>query len=173
MRKNLTLLSLVMLVAAGVFGLVSTAHAQQPVGIYGYDTGTFPDGGIVRKVKVDSQGRLVTAGGGSSVSTDGGLTVAVPYCLVTASKNTTVGTSSIAVPATPLAARWSIRVCNSPRNTGSPIITCTSDGTTPTATASSAGDALEVGDCATYLTQNPVKCISDTAGTAVPSEECK
>lgn len=170
MRKNLTLLSLVVLGAVSIIGLVSTAHAQQPVGIYGYDTGTFPDGGIVRKVKVDSQGRLVI---GASASTDAGVTVTVPYCSTTASKVTSVGVASTTVPATALAGRWFIRVCNSSRNTGAPIITCTSDGTTPTAALTSAGETLEVGDCATYTTGSDIKCISDTAATYTTSEECK
>lgn len=155
-----------------VFALTSElALAQQQVSITGTDT-TSPsrnDAGIVRPVSVDNQGRLMLAGG----VTDGGVTIAVPYCTGTASKNTTVGTSSTAVPASKLAGRWLVRVCNSPRNSGTPIITCTSDGTTPTAAATSAGDALEVGDCASYTTTNTVNCISDTASTAVTSEECK
>lgn len=162
---NRTKMMMVVVVVLAALG----ALAQVPSGMYGYDTGTFPDGGIVRKVQVDSQGRLVLAGG----VTDGGVTVAVPYCTSTASKNTTVGTSSTAVPAAKLAGRWMVRVCNSPRNSGTPIITCTSDGTTPTAASTSAGDALEVGDCASFTTTSTINCISDTASTAVTSEECK
>lgn len=172
MRQTLTFLGVLVLVLGGL------AFAQSPVGIYGYDTGTNPDGGIVRKVQVDSQGRLVTAGGSSAV-TDAGVTVSVPYCTVTQSRTTSVGLTAVTIPsggappATPLAGRWMVRVCNSPRNSGTPTVTCTSDGTTPTATAASSGDALEVGDCATYTTSGTVTCISDTAATYVPSEECK
>lgn len=166
MRQLLTFLAVLVLASAGF------AVAQTPVGIYGYDTSTNPDGGVIRKVQVDSQGRLVTSGS-SSVSTDAGVTVTVPYCTASQSRATSVGVASTAVPATPLAGRWMVRVCNSARNTGVPIITCTSDGTTPTATSSSNGEALEVGDCATYTTTVGILCISDTAATYVTSEECK
>lgn len=108
-----------------------------------------------------------------SANTDAGVGVAVPYCTTTASKNTTVNLVSTAVPASPLAGRWFIRVCNSARNSGTPIITCTSDGTTPTTAATSAGEALEVGDCAAYTTGGAVTCISDTAATAVSTWECR
>lgn len=173
MRQTLTFLAVLVLVLAGL------AIAQTPVGIYGYDTGTFADGGIVRKVQVDAQGRLVVASSSSSGGTDAGVAVSVPYCTVTQSRTTSVGLTAVTIPsggapvATPLAGRWMVRVCNSPRNSGTPIVTCTSDGTTPTATAASGGDALEVGDCATYTTGGTVTCISDTAATYVPSEECK
>ena len=114
-----------------------------------------------------------SGGSGTNTVTDAGVSVSVPYCSATASKNTTVGVASTAVPASPLAGRWFIRVCNSYRNSGTPIITCTSDGTTPTAASSSAGDTLGVGDCAQYTTGSAINCISDTASTAVTSEECK
>lgn len=149
--------------------LASHAFAQGQTLILGNDT-TTTDAGIVRRVAVDAQGRLLTSGG---ASTDGGVTVIVPYCTVTASKNTTVGTSSTAVPATPLAGRWLIRVCNSARNAGTPILTCTSDATVPTVASTSPGDTLEAGDCAQYTTGSGILCISDTASTAVTSEECR
>jgi hypothetical protein len=151
------------------------ASAQQPVGIYGYDTGTQPDGGIVRKVQVDSQGRLVTtggsSGGGTATSTDAGVSVTVPSCTVSQDFNTTVGTSSVTLSA--LAGRWMTRVCNSARNTGNPIITCTSDGTTPTIALTSVGETLEPGDCTVYTSGTAVRCISDTASTAVTSWDCR
>ena len=155
---------LVAFVAA--FLTASLASAQQQTVIIGNDP---TDAGVLRRVMVDSQGRIVIAGG----TTDGGITVAVPYCTTTASKNTTVSTSSTAVPATKLSGRWMVRVCNSPRNAGTPIVTCTSDGTTPTTASTSAGESLEVSDCATYTTNSTINCISDTASTAVTSEECK
>jgi len=166
-----------------LFVLALPATAQQSMLMNGADTTTLPDGGIIRRVQVDPQGRLVVVttstlsdGGTSTTSTtftDGGVAVSVPYCTVSSSKNTTVGTSSTAVPATKLTDRWYERVCNSARNSGTPIITCTSDGTTPTTASTSAGDSLEVGDCATYTTNSVINCISDTASTAVTSEECK
>lgn len=167
MRQTLTTLGILVLSVAFTAGL---AVAQSPVGIYGYDTATAPDGGVVRKVKVDPQGRLVTVGG---ATTDAGVSVTVPYCTVTQSRTTSVGVAAVVVPTTPLAGRWSIRICNSSRNAGTPIVTCTSDGTTPTALVSSNGDVLEIGDCATYTTGSAITCISDTAATYVTSEECK
>lgn len=171
MRQLLTFLAVLVLASAGF------ALAQTPVGIYGYDTGTNPDGGVIRKVQVDSQGRLVTSGS-AGVSTDAGVTVTVPHCTASQSRATSVGVTVTAVPAVALAGRWMVRVCNSARNTGTPIVTCTSDGTTPTTASSSNGEALEVGDCATYTTSPSILgvgviCISDTAATYVTSEECK
>lgn len=164
------------MLAAGV-GLVlmalltaSPAAAQQSVLLNGADTGTFPDGGIIRRVQVDSQGRLVIASSG----TDGGTAVSVPYCSVTRSRTTSVGTSPTAVPADGgLAGRWFIRICNSARNTGVPIITCTSDGTSPDAGLLGDGETIEVDGCNTYTTGTSITCVSDTASTAVTSEECR
>lgn len=109
---------------------------------------------------------------------DGGISTSVTVnvsntCTSTRSTNTSVGTSATAVPADGgLSGRQWLRVCNSPRNSGVPIITCTSDGTTPDAGLNGVGEALEVGDCSVYPTSNTVTCISDSAATSVSGEEC-
>lgn len=156
---------------AGALLLATFALAQQQSLILGADTTTQPDGGIMRRVQVDPQGRLVLAGGG----TDAGISVTVPYCTTTRSAEAVaVGTSPTAVPADGgLAGRWMIRLCNSPRNSGVPIVTCTSDGTNPDAGLGSRGESLEVGDCVTYTTGSTVTCISDSASTYVTPWECK
>lgn len=160
MRKNLTLLSLVMLVAAGVFGLVSTAHAQQPVGIYGYDTGTFPDGGIVRKVKVDSQGRLVVGEGASTACStastftkvwmDGGVQTLAP----------TATTNRYAV----------ITNVGDDLGAGSNIIKCRTGTTAPTLTAGTPGTVLLTNYSVVYTGAPTVKCVG--AGVWASVYEC-
>lgn len=106
---------------------------------------------------------------------DGGISVTTDRTCTTVKMATTqVPTSALVIPADGgLSGRWYERVCNSVRNSGTPIITCTSDGQTPTTAATSSGESLEVGDCATYLTTNDIMCISDTAATQVSSEECQ
>lgn len=155
-----------------VLSLMGTAHAQQTVLIgsdySSADAGRYP----LRAVQVDSQGRLVV----SSTTADGGTAaIAVKtFCTVPKAATTQVNTAVLNVPADGgLSERWSIRVCNKANNAGTPIVTCTDDGQVPTSLASSSGDALEVGDCATYFTTTPIQCISDTATTQVSSEECK
>ena len=148
-----------------------SSHAQQQSLILGADTATQPDGGIMRRVQVDPQGRLVIA----QPSTDGGTTISVPYCSTSRSAEAVaVGTTPTAVPADGgLSGRWMVRLCNSPRNSGLPIVTCTSDGTNPDAGLASRGESLEVGDCVTYTTSAPVLCVSDSASTYVTPWECK
>ena len=147
------------------------ALAQQSVLITGADTTTQPDGGIIRRVQVDPQGRLVL----STSAADGGSSAVATRTTCNALKMSTtqVNTAALSVPADGgLSGRWYARICNSARNSGTPVLTCTSDGQTPTALSSSSGDALEVSDCVTYYTATPVKCISDTATTQVTAEEC-
>lgn len=94
-------------------------------------------------------------------------------CTTTKSGSTSVGTSATAVPADGgLSGRQWVRLCNSAKNSGVPIVTCTSDGTSPDAGIDSDGEALEVGDCSVYPTSSAITCISDTAATRVSTEEC-
>lgn len=147
------------------------ALAQQSVLITGSDTTTQPDGGIIRRVQVDAQGRLVL----STSASDGGSSAVATRTTCNALKmaTTQVNAAALTVPGDGgLTGRWYVRACNSARNAGTPIVTCTSDGQTPTATSTSSGDALEVSDCVTYYTATPIKCISDTATTQVTTEEC-
>lgn len=109
----------------------------------------------------------------SVTTSDGGMPISAPYCTQSRSSASSVGTSVVAMPADGgLAGRWMVRLCNSPRNSGTPIVTC-SVLTVPDAGTLSDGEALEVGDCATWTTGEQVYCISDTASTAVSSWECR
>lgn len=126
-----------------------------------------PDGGYFVPVVISG---TVSVG----PTTDAGLNITVPYCTATRSSSVSVGTSVVTVPADGgLAGRWMVRVCNSPRNSGVPIITCATGGATPDAGLLADGEALEVGDCASYTTGGAVTCISDTAATAVSTWECR
>jgi hypothetical protein len=72
-----------------------------------------------------------------------------------------------------LSGRWFIRVCTTGKNSGTPMIACTDDGQTPSMTFDAVGESIETSDCRTYYTPNIIKCVSDTALTAVTTEECK
>lgn len=76
-------------------------------------------------------------------------------------------------------ARRSVTLCNSKRNTGTPIWTIRADGVAPTTAAGSPGQQLSIGDCATYIvgpgyTDGGVstKCISDTGSAVLTITEC-
>lgn len=151
-----------------------TPIAFAPNILQGIDVAT----GIPYNVSVDATtGALLTTGSGGGTTTDAGITVAVPTCTTTQTKITSVGTTAAFVPSVlqALPGRWMVRVCNSPRNAGTPIITCATatSGVTPDAGLLGIGESLEVGDCATYTTSDGVSCISDTAATAVSSWECQ
>lgn len=93
-----------------------------------------------------------------------------------------------AFPYAPLTGRRSITVCSDPRNdlilqsdggafrdgNRTPYITCTIDGTAPSATAGT-GTVLGAGDClgAALNYQQPVKCVTDTADAGLLSTECR
>jgi len=165
-----------LVVAALAACLATFALAQTQSLMLGADTTTLPDGGILRRVQVDPQGRLVITGGSGSSGTvtDAGVNVTVPYCTVSRSSAVSVGTSAVTVPADGgLAGRWLVRVCNSVRNSGQPTVTCATGGATPDAGLLSDGEALQPGDCAVYTTGGAVSCISDTAATAVSTWECR
>lgn len=85
-----------------------------------------------------------------------------------------VGVTAVAVPTSALSGRKLMRICNSPENVGSPKVKCLLGGTSPVMGATTAGDVLTVGDCFPYQIESTVsvKCISDTAGTAVTTFEC-
>jgi hypothetical protein len=148
------------------------ALGQQAVLINGYDVDT-TDAGTTRRVRVDSTGRLLTVSG--SVLADGGSSTAVQAifnCNARAQTVTSVGTSAVTISTT-LASRWFTRVCNSVENTGVPVVKCRDDGVNPVLGVANAGEALNTGDCATYYTTVPIRCIADTAATAVSQSECQ
>lgn len=149
----------ILLILAAVVGVV--AYAQQQSLILGSDTSS---GGTVRRVQVDSQGRLVISGGGS-----GG---AVEFACTSRSQSvTSVGLTASTLP-TALANRWMVRVCNSAENSGIPLVKCRDDGVNPSMGTANAGEVLEVGDCAIYYTSAAIRCISDSSSTAVTQAEC-
>lgn len=94
-------------------------------------------------------------------------------CTTSASKSTTVGVAAVTTPATQLTARRYIIICNSPQNTGTPLVKCRVDGT-PVMAVTNPGEVLGVGDCFQYAVAASVipSCISDTATTYVISYEC-
>lgn len=96
-------------------------------------------------------------------------------CSQSAQAVTAVGTAAATVPASPMSGRRYIRVCNSVENAGSPKLKCLLGGTAPVMGATTAGDALAVGDCVQYPEASTVllKCISDAAGTAAATYECR
>jgi hypothetical protein len=128
------------------------------------------DGGSGQVVNVSVTANVTSTG--TATNTDAGVSVTVPYCTASLHTYKSVGTSAISIPR--LAGRWYTRVCNSCKNTGSPMVTCTADGTTPTTALTSPGEALEVCDCVVYTDPtNDVLCISDTASTAVTAYDCR
>jgi len=170
-----------LLVLVFAVSLVSVvAVAQVPSGMYGYDTGTFPDGGIVRKVQVDSQGRLVVTGAGSTDAgvfpADGGFPTtgyfpSAPYPCGAASRNGAYRMDGGAVTLGSVSPRVYIVACNSKENTSGDI-KCRGDGTAPSLSAGSPGVLLSVGDCVPYANTSgvAVKCIGGS--NYVSTYEC-
>jgi hypothetical protein len=145
-RNNIVLLGLVL--TAGVFG-----YAQTRTIVQGKDPNN-----VVRDMKVTTTGELAT-----------------PVCTAPAQAVTTVGTSPANCPSSQLSGRRFIVLCVSNENSGSPKVKVRIDGTNPAMGLTEPGDVLTAGSCATYYLASSVtpKCISDTAGTAVTSIECK
>lgn len=114
-------------------------------------------------------------GGGSGWTPDGGFIgqVTPVYCSA-ASVNaaTAVSTASVAVPAATTATRVSILVCNSLENTGLPLVKCRDDNTAVALGVANPGETINPGDCIMYNSKVGVRCISNTASTAVTTFEC-
>lgn len=98
------------------------------------------------------------------------------FCASPRETLTFVGTDAGAVPSSNLAGRRFIYMCNSRENSGSPVLKCRIDGTNPAmGVDGGAGEVLAKGDCVKLDVGSGtnVKCIADTANTAVHSTECK
>lgn len=173
----LALVALALAVAAPVLAGGVDSDGRTPVNPYL----RAPDGGSVRPAATAS-GEAYTA---PAVKPDGtrtaqnadssGNTIVVnPLCSTTAQTVVSVGVAAVLVPASALAGRKALRVCNSPENVGSPKVKCLLGGTAPVMGVANAGDVLGVGDCFPYAVDSTValKCIADTAGTAVVTFEC-
>lgn len=123
---------------------------------------------------------VTISGSGSitvAIATDGGYlgTVSTIPCGVYAESNTSVGTSAAVVPATPLANRAWVRICNSLLNTEGAQCICSATST-PTFTAASLGDPIAVSDCVLYNIGTKdggvPQCICNGAGVRLPAAEC-
>lgn len=115
------------------------------------------------------------AGTTVNITFDGGFIGQVtPIYCSTSSVNavTSVGTSSTATPAATATARVSILVCNSLENTGVPLVKCRDDNTAVALGVGNPGEAINPGDCIMYNSKVGVRCISNTAATAVSTFEC-
>ncbi len=164
MKKTILAVALTSLVFAGLAWSQNTVKADQgkpgnqgswPVVISGTVPGAAaavvgPDGGAVRVQ--DTQCSTVTG----------------------SQKITSVGVASTTTPATQMANRIYIELCNSLQNSGNPIVKCRIDGTAPVAAATNLGDVLGIGDCIRYTVSAGIipLCISDAAATYVTSFEC-
>lgn len=162
--NKLVRFGLVFALALSVFAL-----AQTKVQLQGTDTAVTPN--LLRNVVVDSQGRLIISAG----STDGGTTSALPTYPApcgTLTDSTVSLTAGVVNSYGDGSARWA-RVCNSLRNTGNPLVTCTVGSTVPTTDATSVGDVLAPGDCL-YMGNmpTPMRCIGDTTGTVLNYTKC-
>lgn len=108
-----------------------------------------------------------------NVDASGNAVVVPPICSTTAQSVVSVGATAVLVPASPLSGRKTLRVCVSLENAGSPKVKCLLGGT-PVMGVANPGDVLAPGDCYPYAIDSSVvvKCIADTAGTAVTTFEC-
>lgn len=156
--------------------LATVALAQSSVLINGTDTSS--DGGIIRKVQVDSQGRIVTSSTSSSpvLPSDGGYTtgstIVMPQTYQCGSSTNSVYVmdgGSIAV--TSSSQRAYAVICNSRDNT-SGNVRCRSDGLAASTSTGSPGTVLGVGDCVMFT--NPPSLPVYCAGSSnyVSTFEC-
>ncbi len=134
--------------------LVSTFAFGQPDMM----TNGIDSSGNARRALVDSAGRFVLAS---------------DTCTTILESVLSVGTSAVATPATALANRKFVFICNSPENTGTPFVKCRGDGATPVIGIAGVGQALSKGDCITISTTSGVVCVADTAATGVSITECQ
>ena len=120
-------------------------------------------------------GTLALAGGVSSTARP---VVLAPSCAAITHTVTSVGTSPVAVPATGQSGRREIVICVSAENAGAPKVKCMVDPGVgkPAMGLAEPGDVLQIGGlvCTSYTvgTDHPIKCVSDTAATAVVATEC-
>lgn len=106
---------------------------------------------------------------------DGGSSAAVPvkfFCNTTKQSITMVsGVTNVPFDGG-MPGRWMIRICNTGKNSGTPLIACTDDGQNPSMSFDGVGESMEVSDCLTYYGNKQIKCISDTGDAGVTSDEC-
>lgn len=151
MRNNFLGFLLFLLLLAGI------AIAQSTVQIRGKDTAS---PAAPQDIRTDTSGRIITSP-----------TTATASCTTKTDTVTSVGVTAVATPAADQASRTSILLCNSSENTGAPLVKCRGDGTNPAMGNTTPGIVLNKGDCVVYNVAS-IKCISDTAATAVSGFEC-
>ena len=109
-----------------------------------------------------------------NLNASGDLYLSDRVCASTAQSVVSVGVAAVTVPASSLQGRRSLVVCNSPLNVGSPKVKCLLGGTAPTMALLDPGQVITVDNCFPFsvASTDTLKCISDTAGTAVTTFEC-
>lgn len=151
--------------------------AVSPASVAVQETAGIDDPGWVSKVQVvGADGGQATARMDSTNQLYARTQQKDPACSSIVHQVVSVGTTAVTVPPSRTAGSLGVEIENRANNTGSPKITCT-----PDPVDGGVGTALtDIG-----LTKNPgepmyfgldsshtVKCISDTAGTAVTTSEC-
>lgn len=120
-------------------------------------------------------------GGGAVTGPDGGAVVVQNLTCANPVESVIIfdGGGATGCPVTPLAGRRTVLLCNSQKNSGSPLWTVSS-GAAPTTALASQGQALSKGDCMLWTIGavgsdggNPLNCISDTSSSALNTTECK
>ncbi len=178
-KETYAAVGLVLLLVGAVAGAQQLVKADQgrpgnqgpwPVSIIGFefDGGiTFTGGSIV--VKGPDGGAAVIQG-----TVSGSICNAVLIDAGAPQQVTSVGVAATLVPAQPTANRYYVTVCNSSENSGTPQVKCLYNNVSPVMGITNPGDVLGVGDCWRFdiAGSNQLKCISDTASTAVTSDEC-
>lgn len=109
------------------------------------------------------------------VTADGGTTYVAPaQCSGMAHKVASIGVAAGNCPATQLANRRYVVLCNSLENVGTPTVKVRTDGTDPVTGVAAAGDVIGVGDCLQFDVSAATvpRCIATVAATAVHSYEC-
>ncbi len=120
-----------------------------------------------------------------SGGTDGGTSISVnttelPCSNPVESVITFDAGGSTPCPIVALAGRRTLTICNSPKNSGTPLWTVRADGVAPTTATSSPGQTLNKSDCITYVMPAtlsdggvPTRCISSLADSVITMTECK
>ncbi len=139
---------------------------------------------IVNQGRPGTQGPwpVTVTGGGGSTTYDGGNPSAATgvICNKTIADGgspqqvTAVGLIAVPVPASASPGRYYMTVCNSTENSGTPQVKCLYNGVAPVMGKTTKGDVLGLSDCWRFdiSSNNVLECISDTAATAVTSDEC-
>jgi len=140
---------------------------------------------VVNQGKPGTQGpwpvTLIGGTGGGTGGSSGAITVSEQPCTQPVESILVFdGGGASPCPIVALSGRRSVTICNSPKNSGSPLWTVRADGLAPTISATSPGQTLGVADCISYMITAtstdggvPTNCISDTGNSVITITECK